>query len=83
MIGEAVAAAPGARIELAGLETNIVVFHLEEGAPGAPEVLERAKAQDVLVMAFGPRTIRAVTHLGVSREDCALAAEVLAAACAA
>ena len=61
---------------------HIVVFHLGEGAPGAPEVVERARAQDVLVMAFGPRTVRAVTHLGVSRDDCALAADVLAAACA-
>ena len=31
-------------------------------------------------MAFGPRTVRAVTHLDVSRADCARAAEVLAAA---
>ena len=31
-------------------------------------------------MAFGPRTVRAVTHLDVSRADCELAAEVLAEA---
>jgi len=33
----------------------------------------------VLVFAFGPRTIRAVTHLDVSRAQCAEAAETLAA----
>jgi threonine aldolase len=33
----------------------------------------------VLIFAFGPRTIRAVTHLDVSTEQCARAAEVLAA----
>jgi threonine aldolase len=31
----------------------------------------------VLIFAFGPRTIRAVTHLDVSRPQCERAAEVL------
>ena len=82
LLGEALAAAPGVALDLAGLETNIVVFHLGEGAPGAPAVVERARAEGVQVMAFGPRTIRAVTHLDVSRDDCRLAAEVLVAATA-
>jgi len=30
-----------------------------------------------LIFAFGPRMIRAVTHLDVSREECARAADVL------
>jgi threonine aldolase len=83
MIGEALAAVAGVRIDLEGLESNIVVFHLEAGAPDAATVLERARAEGVLTMAFGPRTVRAVTHLDVSRDDCATAAEVLAAAAAA
>ena len=33
-------------------------------------------------MAFGPRTVRAVTHLDVSRADCEQAAEALAEAVA-
>ena len=41
-----------------------------------------AREQGVLVMAFGPRTIRAVTHLDVTRADCERAAAVLAAAAA-
>jgi threonine aldolase len=31
----------------------------------------------VLIFAFGPRTVRAVTHLDVSRDQCAQAADVL------
>ena len=58
----------------ADAETNIVVWHVDD----APAVVERARGEGVLVMAFGPRTVRAVTHLDVSREDCARAAEVLA-----
>ena len=74
-IGETVAAA-GATIDLSRLETNIVVF----GTDDAHAVVEKAREEDVHVMAFGPRTIRAVTHMDVSELDCALAADVLAAA---
>ena len=58
------------------------MFHLREGAPDAAAVVARAAQRDVLVMAFGPRTVRAVTHLDVSRADCELAADVLAEAAA-
>jgi threonine aldolase len=43
-------------------------------------VVARAKEQRVLVSAFSPRMIRAVTHLDVTRADCARAADVLVAA---
>jgi threonine aldolase len=80
LIGEAVAAAPGVRLDLDRLETNIVVFRLDPDAPDAATVVARAREEDVLVMAFGPRTVRAVTHLDVSHADCERAAAVLAAA---
>jgi threonine aldolase len=79
-IGERLAACRGVRIDLDRLETNIIVFRLEDGAPDAATVVERAREEDVLVMAFGPRTVRAVTHLDVSAADCECAADVLAAA---
>ena len=78
VIAERLARCAGVDIDLDGLETNIVVFHLADGAPDAATVVARAKARDVLILAFGPRTIRAVTHLDVSREDCSRAAEALA-----
>jgi threonine aldolase len=82
-IGEAVAQAPGVAVDLARLRTNIVVFHLDPQGPDAPTVVERARAAGVLVLAFAPRTVRAVTHLDVSREECVAAGEVLRAAIAA
>ena len=82
MIGERLAACDGVELDLAGLETNIIVFQLRDGAPDAATVVARAAEQDVLVMAFGPRTVRAVTHLDVSRADCEQAAEALAEAVA-
>ena len=77
-IGERLAAVDGVRVDLDALETNIVVFRLGEGLPDAATVVARAKERGVLVMAFAARTVRAVTHLDVSADDCARAADVLA-----
>lgn len=82
LVGEALAGLPGVRLDLDTLRTNIVVFHLAADAPDAATVVARAKEQGVLVLAFAARTVRAVTHLDVSRADCATAAEVLCAAVA-
>jgi threonine aldolase len=82
LIGERLGASGRVAIDLARLETNIVVFHLPAGGPDAAEVVRRAGEHDVLVLAFGPRTVRAVTHLDVNAAACAEAAEVLAAAVA-
>jgi threonine aldolase len=59
------------------VETNIIVFHLADDAPDAATVVAGARERGVLVFAFGPRTIRAVTHLDVDREACREAAEAL------
>ncbi len=80
LIGERLGASGRVAIDLARLETNIVVFHPPAGGPDAAEVVRRAGEHDVLVLAFGPRTVRAVTHLDVNAAACAEAAEVLAAA---
>jgi threonine aldolase len=76
LIGERLQACDGVALDLP--ETNIVVFGLRAGAPDAATVVARAAERDVLVMAFGPRTVRAVTHLHVARADCERAADVLA-----
>lgn len=58
--------------------TNIVVFGLGEGAADAASLVATCRAQGVLILAFTPRTIRLVTHLNVSRDQCRRAADVLA-----
>ena len=78
-IGAAVAAA-GAAIDLATVQTNIVIFRLPAPLPDAAEVVRRAAAQGVLVSAFAPRTVRATTHRDVDAAECRRAAAVLAAA---
>lgn len=59
------------------VETNIVIMSLAAEAPDSAAVIAAAKAKGVLVVAFGPRTVRAVTHLDVTREQCDRAASVL------
>ena len=63
-------------IDLATVETNIVIFRLTAGS-GAAELVARLKARGVLASAFGPDAIRLVTHRDVSRGQCIDAAEAL------
>ena len=58
------------QVDLASVQTNIVVFHLKAGAPDAATVVAQARQRGVLVGAFGSRTVRAVTHLDVSAQMC-------------
>ncbi len=76
LLGKAVAACEGVSIDLAAVETNIVIFTLEDGgdAPGFVRVL---KQQGVLASAVGPHAVRLVTHYDVSRADCEHAAEIV------
>ena len=70
-------------IDLATVQTNIIIFRVPEPLPDAATVVRRAQEQGVLVSAFATRTVRAVTHLNVDAAQCRQAAEVLAAAVAA
>lgn len=77
LIGERLARSPRIEVDLDRVETNIVLFRLADGAPDAETVVAAARERGVLVFAFGPRTIRAVTHLDVDREACKRGAEIL------
>ncbi len=56
------------------VQTNIVVIDV----PDAAAVVAAARGHGVLVSAVGPRALRMVTHLDVSRADAETAASVLA-----
>ena len=68
-------------LDLDSVQTNIVVFNLVErrGVPDAATFVERCRAQGILLNPFGPRTVRAVTHLDVGEEQCRAAAKVMRA----
>ena len=77
LLAERLARSPLVEVDLDRVETNIVVFRLAESAPDSATVVAQARERGVLVFAFGPRTIRAVTHLDVDRDACLRAAEIL------
>jgi threonine aldolase len=66
---EALAGHRAVELDPAAVQTNIVVFGLRAGAIDAATLVQRARERGVLVNAFDARTIRAVTHLDVSREQ--------------
>jgi len=68
----------GVSLDLATVQSNIVIFRMEEGAPDAATIVARAQETGVLISAFGERTVRAVTHLDVSGDQCRRAADLLA-----
>ena len=67
-------------IDLATVQSNIVIFRVPEPLPDAATLVRRAQEQGVLVSAFAARTVRAVTHLNVDAAQCRHAADVLASA---
>jgi len=81
LLADALVDSPGVQLDRSSVQTNIVLFHLPTAAPDAETVVRRAREQGVLVIAFGPRIVRAVTHMDVSSAECVQAGEVLARAC--
>jgi threonine aldolase len=80
LLAERLAASPAIELDPAAVQTNIVVFRMADGAPDAPAVVAAAREAGVLIVAFSARTIRAVTHLDVTRGQVAEAAELIVAA---
>jgi threonine aldolase len=78
LLAERLAGLRGVSLDLKTVQSNIMIFRMEEGAPDAVAIVARAQEMGVLVSAFGPRTVRAVTHLNVGREQCRQAADLLA-----
>jgi threonine aldolase len=80
LLAERLAASPSIELDTATVQTNIVVFGLALDAPDAAFVVAAAREAGVLVVALGQRTVRAVTHLDVTRDQVAEAAELIVAA---
>lgn len=72
---------PGASVDLARVETNIVNVDLDAPLTG-DGVSAAARELGLLVNASGPRRIRVVTHLDVKRAEVERAAELLGEAIA-
>ena len=77
LIAQRLAQSDRVEIDLATVQSNILVLCLSDDAPDAAAVAGRARERGVLILPFAPRSIRLVTHLDVSREQCERAALIL------
>lgn len=58
-------------------ESNIVIFDLAPTYMSADEFIEKLKEHHVLCAAFGPQTVRFVTHMDVSHEEVGKACKII------
>ncbi|HSN42781.1 MAG TPA: GntG family PLP-dependent aldolase [Propionibacteriaceae bacterium] len=72
---EGVAAVTPGSVDPASVPTNIVV--VDSGERPASEVVAQAKDAGVALSAVGAHLVRAVTHLDVTRDECAEAGRIL------
>ena len=75
LLAGGLAALPGVQLDLATVQTNIVVFTLAPGIDST-EFSAHAKREGVLIVDMGGGRLRAVTHFGISADDCRRAVEV-------
>jgi len=74
-LAEGIARLPGLRVDLASVQTNIVIFAVERagGAAGSTaattDLVKGCAARKVKIHAIGPTSIRCVTHKDVDAED--------------
>jgi threonine aldolase len=76
-IAQRLASSAAIVLDVATVQTNIIVFDLADGAPDAQTLVESARKAGLLLFPFGARRVRAVTHLDVDRARCDAAAEIL------
>jgi len=78
-LAERLSASPAVELDPAAVETNIVVFRLAD-APEVPDAVTFVAAcaeLGVQVFPFGPRVVRAVTHMDVSAAQVERAGEIM------
>jgi threonine aldolase len=73
-LAEGVAKLPGLSVDLASVQTNIVIFRVEHGATSASaaataELVAGCAARKVKIHAIGLDSIRCVTHKDIDAED--------------
>jgi threonine aldolase len=79
----ALAAMPGLRVDLASVQTNIVIVRVDRGdrarsQAATEELVKGGAARKVKVHAMGPAAIRCVTHKDVDADDIRRAIEAFA-----
>jgi len=82
-LAEGLAKRPGLSVDLASVQTNIVIFRVERGtaavaAAATAELVAGCAARKVKIHAIGPTSIRCVTHKDIDAEDIARTLDAVA-----
>ncbi len=80
-LADGLAKIPGIKIDPAKVDTNILICDVTATGMTAPQLSRKLRDRNVLASAFGPKIIRFVTHLDVSREQCTQALEAMRKIC--
>ena len=76
LLAEDLASLRQVEIDLASVQTNIVLFRLR-GEGDAELLIAALRARGILASTVGPHAVRLVTHHDVARADCEQAAAIL------
>jgi threonine aldolase len=68
-LAEGLSLLPGLRVQVSSVQSNIIVFGVEQGIDAAA-LIDGLKGEGVLIINLGGGRLRAVTHYGISAEDC-------------
>ena len=77
LLADAIRTAPGLELQPPEIDTNMVIFRVDSALASASELAAALQRVGVLVMAFSPTKIRAVTHLDISEADVRRAGELI------
>ena len=69
-LAQRLAQSPRVALDPSTVQTNIVVFQATPDAPDSATIVAQAREHGVLLFAFGPRTLRLVTHADVTSDEC-------------
>jgi threonine aldolase len=76
-LAEAISKIPALDIDLATVQTNIVVFDISRTGMDAGQAMEKCAAQGLWLVSFGPTRLRAVTHLDVGDDGIERAGQII------
>ena len=83
LLAQGLAEIPGFKIDPAKVHTNIVICDISGTGRTSADLSRQLRERGVLANGVSRQAIRFVTHLDVSREQCAKALEVVASVCGA
>jgi threonine aldolase len=77
LLAEAIRATEGLELQPPEIDTNMAIFRVDPALATAAQLVSALHQSGVLVLAFGPTKIRAVTHLDVTEAEVRRSGEIV------